>query len=427
MDDNNDTKKDSSASDAADGSQPKKTGAGEKQGRSMPLETDTPLGDPGQIYETSSSGKRNDPDNDDPWMQSPDIGRNNDESNTISPQVSSAASQNSTKAKSEQSSQQAELMNKKPNLSDAHWDRNLINRLAFASLNEQRRSRRWGVFFKTLAFVYVGVILFYIPTDFDKKSITGGKHTAIIDVSGTIAADADANADRIVGGLRAAFENKNTAAVILRINSPGGSPVQAGYVYDEIKRLRAKYQAVKLYAVITDMCASGGYYIAAAADEIYADKASIVGSIGVLMNGFGFVDAMKNMGIERRLLTAGEHKGVLDPFSPLKKEDLNHMQSLLDGVHQQFIKVVKEGRGDRLQDDPKLFSGLFWNGEESLKLGLVDGLGSSSYVAREIVGVDKLVDFTARSNYLDRFAERLGATVVKTLSTTLGLQPVGVE
>ncbi|NOZ52311.1 MAG: S49 family peptidase [Gammaproteobacteria bacterium] len=318
-------------------------------------------------------------------------------------------------------------MNKKPNLSDAHWDRNLINRLAFASLNEQRRSRRWGVFFKTLAFVYVGVILFYIPTDFDKKSITGGKHTAIIDVSGTIAADADANADRIVGGLRAAFENKNTAAVILRINSPGGSPVQAGYVYDEIKRLRAKYQAVKLYAVITDMCASGGYYIAAAADEIYADKASIVGSIGVLMNGFGFVDAMKNMGIERRLLTAGEHKGVLDPFSPLKKEDLNHMQSLLDGVHQQFIKVVKEGRGDRLQDDPKLFSGLFWNGEESLKLGLVDGLGSSSYVAREIVGVDKLVDFTARSNYLDRFAERLGATVVKTLSTTLGLQPVGVE
>jgi len=426
--DDNDNKKD----------QPKKPDVNEKGVTPTPLETDTPLGDPGQVYETSSSGKRSVPSDSDPWTQSPEVSHS-DVDVDVDASTTSSASQFHAQKESEQSAQEAtqqpspqqpHAMNTKKeklDISEENWDRDLINRLAFASLNEQRRSRRWSVFFKTLAFVYVGVILFYIPTDFDKKSITGGKHTAIVDIAGTIAADSDANADSIVGGLRAAFENKNTAAVILRINSPGGSPVQAGYVYDEIKRLRAKYQAIKLYAVITDMCASGGYYIAAAADEIYADKASIVGSIGVLMNGFGFVDAMQKIGVERRLLTAGEHKGVLDPFSPMKKGDTEHMQKLLDGVHQQFINVVKEGRGDRLKEDPKLFSGLFWNGEEGVKLGLVDGLGSSSYVAREIVGVDKLVDFTSRTNYLDRFAERLGATFANAMTATLGLQSGRVE
>lgn len=306
-------------------------------------------------------------------------------------------------------------------LSGENWEKDILNRLAFATLNEQRRARRWNVFFKALAFIYIGVLLFYIPSDLGQKSISGGKHTAIIEINGTIAADTPASADNIVGGLRAAFKNNNTAAVILRINSPGGSPVQAGYVNDEIKRLRKKYPDIPLYAVIVDMCASGGYYIAAAADKIFADKASIVGSIGVLMNGFGFVDAMKKLGVERRLITAGKHKGVLDPFSPIKKDELKHVQSLLDSVHRQFINVVKEGRGDRLKESPELFSGLFWNGEEGVKLGLVDGLGNSSYVAREVVGVENLVDFTVRQSYFERFAERFGAGFAKALAMTMGL------
>ncbi len=303
------------------------------------------------------------------------------------------------------------------------WERDVLNRLAFASLNEQRRARRWGIFFKSLMFVYVFAIFFYIPSGWDTGKITPGKHTALVDLEGVISAESPANADSLVGGLREAFKHKNTAAVILRINSPGGSPVQSGYVYDEIKRLREKYPDKKLYAVISDICASGGYYIAAAADEIYADKASIVGSIGVLMDGFGFVDTIDKLGIERRLLTAGKHKGVLDPFSPLKKSEVKHVQGLLDSIHQQFITAVKEGRGDRLSDSPDLFTGLFWNGEEGLKLGLVDALGNSSYVAREVIGVEKIVDFTPRQNYLDRFAERFGAAMASVMATTMGVGP----
>lgn len=300
-------------------------------------------------------------------------------------------------------------------LSKNDWERDLINRLAFAALNEQRRARRWGIFFKAILFIYLGTLLYFLSGEIGETGLGGGDHTALIEINGVIAADAQASADNIVTGLRAAFKDKHTKAVILRINSPGGSPVQAGYVYDEIKRLRKKHKDTKLYAVITDICASGGYYIAAAADEIYADKASLVGSIGVLMNGFGFVDSMKKLGIERRLLTAGEHKGILDPFSPLNKVEQKHVQGILDGIHKQFINAVKEGRGDRLKDSPKLFSGLFWNGDEGVSLGLVDALGSSSYVAREIVGVEKIVNFTTRPNYLDRFAERIGATMANIL------------
>lgn len=310
---------------------------------------------------------------------------------------------------------------------DTSWERDVLNRLAFATLNEQRRARRWSIFFKALLFIYLFAILFYIPMDWTSDGITHGKHTALIDLDGVIAADSDASADLLVTGLRRAFEDRNTVGVILRINSPGGSPVQAGYVYDEIKRLREEYPDTRLYAVITDICASGGYYIAAAADEIYADKASIVGSIGVLMDGFGFVDLMDKVGVERRLMTAGEHKGIMDPFSPLKKDEVTHVQNLLNNVHKQFIDKVKEGRGERLSESPDIFTGLFWNGEESLDLGLVDGLGSSSYVAREIIGEEKIVNFTPHLNYFDRFADRIGASMATVVARSLGMEQAGMR
>ena len=223
------------------------------------------------------------------------------------------------------------------------------------------------------------------------------------------------NADSVVTGLRKAFKSKQTIGVILRINSPGGSPVQSGYIADEINRLRGLHPDIPVYAVLSDICASGGYYIAANADEIYADKATLVGSIGVVMNGFGFVEAMQDLGVERRLLTAGENKGFLDPFSPLKKDETDHVRTLLSTMHNQFINVVKQGRGDRLKDDPKLFSGLLWTGEQGIELGLVDGLGSSSYVARELLGVDHVVDYTHKEPYFDQLFGRFGASVGNTL------------
>jgi len=296
------------------------------------------------------------------------------------------------------------------------WERDLINRLAFASVNEQRRSRRWSVFFKFAFLVYlIGILVLYFPED--RSEIHLGSHTAMVELSGPIADNSFANANTIISGLRAAFKDKNTKGVIIRINSPGGSPVQAGYINDEIYRLREKYPNIPLYAVISDMCASAAYYIAAGAQEIYADKASIVGSIGVLMDGFGFVDTMKKLGVERRLMTAGENKAFLDPFSPVDKDNQAHMQSVLDNVHQQFISVVKKGRGNRLSADPDIFTGLFWSGDKSVDLGLIDGLGSMGYVAREIIGEEKIVDFTPRPNYLDRFAERIGVAAANSLST----------
>ncbi len=305
---------------------------------------------------------------------------------------------------------------------EGEWQRDLLNRLAFSSINEQRRTRRWGIFFKFMVFAYIFFILFYIPRDWGGADIKlGGAHTALIEISGVIAADAPASADTVVGGLRAAFKDENTAGIILRINSPGGSPVQSGYIYDEIKRLRALYPETPLYAVVVDVCASGGYYIAAAADEIYADKASMVGSIGVVMNGFGFTGAMDKLGVERRLLTAGESKGFLDPFSPLKEGEVEHVKGMLGNIHQQFIDAVKEGRGERLADSDKIFTGLVWSGEQAVALGLVDGLGSSSYVAREIIGAERIVDFTPRPDYFQQFADRIGMTMANTLSNQLGL------
>jgi len=315
-----------------------------------------------------------------------------------------------------------------PQDKEAEWERGLINRLAFASLNEQRRARRWGVFFKSAFLIYMVILLFIVIAERGTETgIKLGRHTALIDVRGVIADTAESSADNIISSLRSAFENKQTVGVILRINSPGGSPVQAGYVNDEIVRLREKYPDIPLYAVITDMCASGGYYIAAAADKIFADKASIVGSIGVLMSSFGFVDAMEKLGIERRLLTAGESKGFMDPFSPLKETDVQHLKSMLNSIHGQFIEVVKKGRGARIKDDERLFSGMMWTGEQGIDLGLVDGLGSSSYVAREVIGQEKIVDFTMRPDYLQRFAERFGVAMAKALTMVSGAGQGGLR
>ncbi len=307
---------------------------------------------------------------------------------------------------------------------DDKWQRDIINRLAFAAINEQKRSRRWGIFFKSLIFIYLFVIFIvaYFPYKEGSSNITLGKHTALVRLSGVIASNTEASADNIITGLRNAFEDSDTVGVILRINSPGGSPVQAAYINDEIYRLRKKYPKIKLYAVITDMCASGGYYVASAADEIYANKGSVVGSIGVIMNGFGFVGSMKKLGITRRAYTSGKHKAFLDPFSKENPEEVAHVKTLLDDIHQQFIDVVKKGRGNRLKNDPNLFSGYVWTGEQSLKLGLVDALGSSRYVAREVIKAKKIVDFTPKPNYLDRFAERFGMTMARTITQVLGMQ-----
>ena len=306
---------------------------------------------------------------------------------------------------------------------DSGLEQKMVNQLAREFLREQRSHRRWNIFFKSLLALYLFTFLIiYLVGEWELGSIGGGKHSALIDIQGVISMDSEANADLIASGLRAAFEDKNTAGVILRINSPGGSPVQSGYINDEIRRLRGEYPDIPLYAVIGDLCASGGYYIASAADKIYADKASLVGSIGVIMAGFGFVDSIEKLGIERRVRHAGESKAFLDPFSPQKEEHLAHVDTLLNDVYQQFIDTVKQGRGDRLSDDELIFSGLIWTGEQSIELGLVDALGSAGYVAREVIGEEDIVDFTRRENYLDRFASSLGASLVAQLENLLKIK-----
>ncbi len=303
---------------------------------------------------------------------------------------------------------------------DDVWHRDLVNRLAFASLNEQRRARRRNVFFKVLLALYLGaILLLYWPGEWPDTAGSGEKHTALVELKGIISDEAEASADNVISGLRDAFEDDNTAGVILRINSPGGSPVQAGYIYDEMKRLREKYPDIPLYAVITDICASGGYYVATAADEIYVDKASIVGSIGVRMDSFGFVGTMDKLGVERRLYTAGESKAFLDPFLPSKASDVAHIETLLVDIHEQFINAVKDGRGDRLKESEDMFSGLIWTGEESLAMGMADGLGSSSYVAREIIEAEEIVEFTAEPDLLERFTDRLGIATAQALGKIL--------
>ena len=307
------------------------------------------------------------------------------------------------------------------------WERELLERLAFASLTEQRRARRWGIGFKLFFVFYLLALLVMAQGDHFGGKPLASKFTAVIDLDGEIAADSLASADNIISGLRAAFEDKGTAGIVLRANSPGGSPVQAAYINDEIRRLRGKYPKVPVYAVIGDVCASGCYYAVVAADRIYADRASVVGSIGVLMNGFGFVDTMKKFGVERRLLTAGEHKGFLDPFSPLKPEDRKHAQNLLNDIHRQFIARVREGRGDALKETRDMYSGLFWTGEQALKMGLVDEIGSAGYVARDVIGAEEVADFTYREGLIDRFARRFGAAMGRTFAGGMLGQTPGVR
>ncbi len=302
-------------------------------------------------------------------------------------------------------------------IKNENWERNLLENLALASIREQRRARLWGIFFKTLTFLYLFALLF-AATDWidDGKVRLAEKHTALIDLRGVIVPDSASSADKINGSLQSAFKDKNTQGVILRINSPGGSPVQAGYINDEIKRLRTKYPDIPIYAVIGDVCASGGYYVAVATDKIFVDKASLVGSIGVLMDGFGFAGTLEKLGIERRLLTAGENKGFLDPFTPLDPAQKEHARTLLKEIHEQFITVVQQGRGERLKDDPKIFSGIVWTGQKSIDLGLADGMGDAEYVAREIVKAETLVDFTPREGFSDLFAKRLGKIALEFLT-----------
>lgn len=302
-----------------------------------------------------------------------------------------------------------------------NWERELLEKLAMENLLEQRRKRRWGIFFKFVAAFYIGFLIF-VTSDFGStvQTRTAAEHTALVELKGVIDSEGSASAERINTSLKAAFDDKRTVGVILKINSPGGSPVQSGVIYDEIQRLRALHPKVPLYVVIEEICASGGYYVAAAADKIFVDKASLVGSIGVLMDGFGFEESLKKLGVERRLLTAGENKGFLDPFSPVSAQQQQHAKEMLSEIHQQFIDAVKKGRGDRLKTDTTgLFSGLVWNGSKSVKIGLADDFGTVDYVAREIIKAEEILDYTQQDTLAERFVKRVGVSFGGSLSQTL--------
>ena len=305
------------------------------------------------------------------------------------------------------------------------WEKRLLEKLAMEALVEQRRKRRWGIFFKCLGFAYFGIVIAMLS-----GVTTGGKasvvtHTALVDMRGVIDSEGAASAEKIMGGLQAAFADSNTAGVVLRINSPGGSPVQSGMIYDEIRRLRKQYTKIPLYVVVEEICASGGYYVASAGDKIYVDKASLIGSIGVLMDGFGFEETMKKLGVERRLITAGENKGFMDPFSPQSPKQREFVQNMLNEIHHQFIKAVKDGRGDRLKETPEMFSGLVWNGAKGVELGLADEFGTLDYIAREVIKAPEILDFTEQENFAERFAKRVGVTFGQGFSSAVFQKQVG--
>lgn len=294
-----------------------------------------------------------------------------------------------------------------------NWERTVLEKVALKAIVEQRRARQWGVLFKllwfTFAFLVFAALMGWIgPPDSDGASASLGKHTAVVDIDGVIGIEAQASAERVIKGLNRAFKDTNTRGVVLRINSPGGSPVQSGYINDEIRRLRAKYPNIPIHAVVQDLCASGGYYIAVAADRIYVDKASLIGSIGVIMGSFGFVGTLEKLGMERRSYTSGEDKDFLDPFQPENPKHREHARQMLGEIHQQFIKVVRQGRGPRLKESPEIFSGLVWSGERSIELGLADALGTAEYVAREVFKAEKLVDFTVEESPFEKLSKRFG-------------------
>lgn len=297
-------------------------------------------------------------------------------------------------------------LDKNPN-----WEREVVEKLAFATIKEQKSSRRWKIFFRLSFLLILAGFLFASFEKNQDKRFPAGSHTAVIDVSGIIFDGSKASADIVISGLQAAVKSSGTKGIILKINSPGGSPVQAAYVYDEIRRIKKNHPDLPIHAVVSDICASGGYFIAAAADSIFVNESSIIGSIGVVMNGFGFVDTLKKFGIERRLMTAGAHKGMLDPFSPQNEPEKARAQKLLDGIHQNFIAAVKQGRGARLKETPDTFSGLVWLGSESIELGIADDFGTVQSVAREQIGEPNTVDFTHHETVFDQFVKGVGTSM----------------
>lgn len=307
------------------------------------------------------------------------------------------------------------------------WEKETVEKLLFTTIKEQRSKRRWGVFFKLLFFGYIFLMTWLLwPHNSPLTAITK-PHVAKIDIDGVIDANNPASADNIIDSLGDAYKDSNTKAIILEINSPGGSAVQAATVYDEIMRQKQLHKNIKVYAVCSDACASAAYYMASAADDIYANKASLVGSIGVLIDGFGFTDAMSKVGVQRRLLTAGDHKSFLDPFSPENPADLKYAQGMLDSVHTQFIQSVEQGRGSRLKITPDTFSGLVWTGNQALSQGLIDGFGTTNSVARDIIKNKNIVDYTEQQGFFDKFANNVGASISVHLGEMLGITRTGIK
>lgn len=307
------------------------------------------------------------------------------------------------------------------------WEREILEKVLLASVAEQRRARRWGIFFKLFMLAYLGVALWLAAQPLSEQRGKGERsHTAVVDVAGMIAAGEKANADAIIEGLRAAAEAAGTKGIILRMNTPGGSPVQSAYIYEEVRRIKKLKPELPIYAVVADMCTSGGYYIASAADKIFVNQSSIVGSIGVIMDSFGFVDAINKLGVERRVMTAGEHKAILDPFSPVDPVAKEHVQTVLNSIHRQFIEAVRQGRAGRLKEDaPGLYSGLVWAGAEGIELGLVDELGDVRSVAETVIGAKDIVNYTPEENLWDRVTSRIGASFGRALRSAVsaGLYP----
>ena len=292
---------------------------------------------------------------------------------------------------------------------DGQWERGLIEKLATAALKEQRRARLWGIFWKLLTFAYVTVVILLAIDWKGGTDAKASKHTALVEINGIIGPGTDSSSEKVANALQAAFKDKNTQGVVIRINSPGGSPVQAQNIFDEMRRLKKKHPETPLYVVVEDLCASGGYYVAAAADRIYVAKGSIVGSIGVRMDNFGVVGLMEKLGIERRLITAGKNKALLDPFLPLEESHREIAVNLIGEIHEQFVAAVRQGRGKRLKETPDMFSGLIWSGAKSVELGLADAFGGLDYVAREVVKAEDIVDYTQKENIAEKFARRFGA------------------